>query len=471
MAVNIVSALGAGSGIDVKSLAESLVEAERAPRKNQIDKRIQQSEARISGHGAIKYALSQLQTAFAKMNDASEFASIKAVNSQPSAFSVTTNSTAEAGNFSISIGQVAQAQRTVTGSFAARDTALSSDADLNLTLTTGISPDTSSATIAVPNKTPAGIVSAINGANQGITAQLINTGSAFKIVITGETGAAKAFSLSSSSGDVTFDTPVQSAQDAQFSLNGLALTRSSNTVSDVLDGVTLDLYTPTTTAAKLDLQRETTNIKDNIKGVVTAYNEFEASMKVLGDRDSKVEEFGGALAGDSLLQSVRSQVRAMVTGEFKIYENASSTTTPINPDIYAGRHVGLSIDRNGVLTLDEAKLDQALNSKFDQVTTLFTAGKNAQSIYSASAGGLAGDAVKKIDKMLRSTGAIDAQTKSANDKITAYKADLVKLEERMQRMLTRYTEQFSIMESIVGNSNSMKTSLKNTFAAMSGTNN
>jgi flagellar hook-associated protein 2 len=472
MATNIVSTLGAGSGIDVKSLAQSLVDAEKTPRKDAIDAKIKQSEAKISGHGAVKYALSQLQTAFSKMNDASEFASIKTTNSQPAAFGVSTTSLAEASSFNVSVGQIAQAQRTVTGGFAARNTALSADADLELTLVTGISPDTTSDTISVSNKTPAGIVSAINSANKGISAQLVNTGSNFKIVITGGTGAAKAFALTSSSTDVTFNAPAQAAQDAQFSINGLSITRNSNTISDVVDGVTFDLYTPTTTPARLELQRETTSIKDNIKELVTAYNDFESAMKVLGDRESKVAEFGGALAGDNLLQTVRSQVRTMVTGNFKAYANPSATTgTPLNPDVYAGRHVGLSIDRNGVLTLDEAKLDKALSSHFDQVSTMFTAGQNAQSVYNPANGGLAGEAVKKLDKMLRSTGIIDGQTKSATAKITAYKADLTKLDEQMTKLLDRYTQQFSVMDSIVGNSNNVRSGLKNTFASMSSSNN
>ncbi len=471
--VNIVTALGAGSGIDVKALAQSLVDAEKTPRKERIDVKIKQSEARISGHGAIKYALSQLKDAFAKINDASDFASIKPTNSQPTAFGVTANSKAQAGNFSLEVQQIAQAQRSVSGSFAAQDTPLSAGSDLNLALETGISPSTTTSTIPVTNKTPAGIVSAINGAGKGISAQLINTGSEYKIVITGEAGAAKAFSLTSSSGDVSFgSTPTQSAQDARFSLNGLSISRPTNTISDVVDGVTLDLYTPTTTPARLDLQRETGSIKENLQGLVTAYNDFEASMKILADPASKVEEYGGALANDSLLQSVRSQVRAMVTGEKKIYASTDTAqSNPLNPDVYAGRQVGLSIDRNGVMSLDESKLDKALSGHFDQVVTLFSAGQSGQSVYSTVDGGLAGDAVKKLDKMMRSTGAIEAQTKSANQQITRYKSELTKLEERMTKLLERYTQQFSLMESIVGNSNSMKTSLKNTFAAMSGTSN
>ena len=456
---SIVNTLGAGSGIDVKSLAQSLVDAEKTPKKERIDAKITKSEARITGYGAIKFALSDLKNAFAKLNDASDFSSIKTANTQPAAFGVTASSTADTGQYSIEVLQTALAQRTASSSFAERSTALNGGAAFTLDLSVG---GVSKGAINVVTATPAGMVSAINGAKLGVTAQLINTSNGYNVVITGETGAANNFSLTSNDGTgtavsgVSFATPLQTAADASFKVNGLEVTRSSNTVTDVIDGVTLDLYANSTGAARLDLNRETTGIKDNIKGLVTAYNDFEAALQILGDRDSKVEEFGGALAGDNLLQTVRNQVRNLVT---------STSTTP-GTTIQAARDVGLSIDRNGKLTLDETKLDTALQNNFGEVSTMFSAGTNNKSIYSVAPAGLAGSAVNSIEKMLLSTGLIDTQSKSATTQIAKYKKELTELDSRMDKLLARYTSQFSIMESMVGNSNSTRDGLKNTFTAM-----
>lgn len=456
---SIVNTLGAGSGIDVKALAQGLVDAEKIPRKERIDAKIAKTEAKITGFSAIKYALSELKTAFAKVNDASEFAAIKPSNTQASAFGVTASSSAQAGSYGIEVLQTAQAQRTASGSFADRSTPLNGGSAFSLNLTLGgVSQDP----IAVTTATPAGMVSAINGADLGVTAQLINTGSGFNVVLTGETGATQSFTLGSDDGsgnavaDVGFTNHLQTAADANFKVNGLTVTRSTNSISDVIDGVTLDLYTNTTGAARLDLNRETTGIKDNLKGLVTAYNDFEATLKILGDAGSEVEEFGGALAGESLLQTVRTQVRDF------IINNSSSPGT----NIKAARDVGISFDRNGKLTLDETKLDTALQNHFGEVSTMFTAGANNQSIYSVASGGLAGDAVKRIEKMLLSTGLIDTQSKSATDQITKYKAELTVLEDRMEKLMTRYMNQFSVMESIVGSSTSMRESLKGSFEGM-----
>lgn len=462
---NIVNSLGAGSGIDIKGLAQSLVDAEKTPQKERIDAKIKQSEARITGYGAMKYALSELKTAFEKLNDASDFSSIKPSNTQPNALSITASSTAEAGSYNIEVLQTSLMQRTASSNFADRATPLNvispatTGTVFSLNLTIG---GVDKGDISVSNPTPAGLVSAINGAKLGVTAQLINTGSGYNVVVTGETGASKAFSLTSKDSNgvavpgVSFTNNLQTATDASLKINGLTVSRSSNTITDVIDGVTLDLFANTSGAARIDLNRDTASIKDNLKGLVTAYNDFEASLKILGDRKSEVEEFGGSLAGETLLQTVRSQVRAMIT---------DTSSTP-GTNIKAARNVGLSIDRNGKLNLDEAKLDTALQDNFNEVSTLFSAGTNNKSIYSTAPGGIAGDAINKIDKLLRSTGEIETNTKNNTTRIEAYKKDLEVLEKRMEKLLERYMSQFSMMESIVGSSTSTREGLKGTFEGM-----
>jgi flagellar hook-associated protein 2 len=144
----------------------------------------------------------------------------------------------------------------------------------------------------------------------------------------------------------------------------------------------------------------------------------------------------------------------------------TDTSSTPGTNITAARNVGLSIDRNGKLTLDEAKLETALQDNFNEVSTLFSAGTNNQSIYSTAAGGIAGDAINKIEKMLRSTGEIDSKTKANSTKIEAYKKDLDVLEKRMEKLLERYMRQFSMMESIVGSSTSTREGLKGTFEGM-----
>lgn len=472
MAVNFVNALGAGSGIDTKTLAENLVEAERAPRKERFEAKIAKSEAQISGYGALKFALADLKTAFEKINDRSEFSSIKPANSQPSAFGLTASSAATTGTYSVTVSQIAQSTRLGTSSFAATTTPINNSNAFDLTFTVGATIPYTTHTVSVPAgmSTPAGMVSTINSntATTGVKAQLINTGNGYTVVFNGESGSAKKLAVSSNATGLGFlADPLQTAQNAKLTINNLAIERTSNQINDVIEGVTFDLYAPTTAAARVEMNRDTTGVKDNIKALVAAYNSFEDSVQILSDRDSKVEEFGGVLAGDSLVQSVRSQMRSMMTADYKVYSDPTAPVDPpLNPDIYAARHVGISFDRTGKLQVDETQLETALQGNFDQAVQLFTANSNNLSVYSTSPGGLGGTAFRNIDKMLRSTGDIETQVKSSNDKIEKIKADLATLEERMAKLLTRYTAQFSVMDNIVGDSTSTKTSLKSSFEGL-----
>jgi len=153
---------------------------------------------------------------------------------------------------------------------------------------------------------------------------------------------------------------------------------------------------------------------------------------------------------------VRSQVRALVT---------NTSNTP-GSSIKAARDVGLTLDRYGRLNLDESKLDAALQNNFNQVSTMFTSGTSNKSIYSPAPAGLAGEAMKSLEKMLLSTGLIDTKTKNATAQIAKHKEDLKALDKRMEMLMNRYISQFSVMESIVGDSNSVREGLKGTFEGM-----
>jgi flagellar hook-associated protein 2 len=464
---NIVNTLGAGSGIDTKTLAKDLMEATREPRKAIIEEKISKSEARISGYGVIKFSLGELKTAFEGLNDLSDFASLQTANTQPAALSVVASPTAAAGSYQVAVTQVAQAQRTASNGLATSSTELNSGNNFFLALSINGADSTS---IEIEEDTPEGVVSAINTAKTGLTAQLIQTSgsSPWKIVITGEEGTTKAFTLETVDGDgnplaldldLGLDDPdnqIQEAQNALLTVNGLAIERGSNRVSDVVSGVTFNLATATTGNARIDLTRDTTGISAKVENLVTAYKNFEENLLILRDRDSDVEEFGGALAGDTLVQNIRTQVRAMLT---------TTSSTP-GENVSAPRDVGLSFDRYGTLQFDKDKLSSQLQTNFDDVAKMFSANTNNKSVFSTVAGGVAGDAVSKLDKMMRSTGSLAQQTNNATKQVDRFKADLVRLEDQMQKLLERYTRQFSAMESIVGSSISMRESLKGTFEGL-----
>ena len=457
---NIVSTLGAGSGIDIKALAQQLVEAEQAPREKVINDKIAKSEAKITGYGALKSLLSELRDAFRNIDDANEFRSIAVTNPAPDALGITTDARASAGAFDLEVTQVALPQQ---HQVAFDDRAQSLNAGSAFTLTyTDVSNGGDAKTISVSRPTPAGIVAAINGSGTGLRAQLIDTGidnddgtgTKVYVSVTGPDGVD--FTLASSTTDVDFGTATQSAQEAKFSIDGIALARSSNTISDAIDGVTISLKEVTSGAQRVELVRQTGDVVTRLKEFVTAFNAFQDSVKILGQRGSDVETYGGVLAGNALLESVRRMVNRFITAD----SNTPGTL------IRAPRDVGLSLDATGKLVLKEEKLVEQLDARFEEVLTMFTAGRSGKGEYGGADAGMAGEAVRTITQLIKSGGLIDGQNDIAENQKQADEDRLLDLQDRMQRVLERYIRQFSAMEDIVGGSNSTRERLSSTFDAM-----
>jgi flagellar hook-associated protein 2 len=333
--------------------------------------------------------------------------------------------------------------------------------------TTNIAAPTSFNTIEIgaAATTPAGMVAAINSSTLGISAQLINTGNAaapYRIVITGSTGASNSFTLTSKKADstevanVSFGTPLQTADNARLTVDGVAISSSTNKVTDAIAGTTLELFTTTSGAANLDFTRDTTAVKTNLKALVTAYNDANAMLGVVSDPKSTVETYGATLVGNSIVNSVRTQMRNMVT---------TSSNTP-SGNMAALRDIGISLNRTGELEIDQVKMDAALQNNYDQVVTMLTANKENQSALSTLNGGVSNEAVKKLTSLLDASSPLTTQSTNLTTKISKYKTELDKLETRMTELLARYKTQFAAMESMVGQTKTMQTSLKSTFEGM-----
>ena len=322
MSTDIISALGAGSGVDVKSLATNLVEAERAPRKAVLDKKIKASEGGISGYGAIKFVLGDLNTAFGALKNQSAFNVTTTRNSHPTSFAVTSSTRTAAGSHTVSVSQLAKPQRSISPGFTSSTFAITSNQPITLSLSLhgGVSD-----TITVPASanTPEGIVNSVNAAGKGITAQLINTGdptNPVKIMFTGQAGENNDFQITSPSWTSVIQ-PLQVAQNARLRVDGVDIISASNKVEGAITGTTLDLYalTPTNETASVDFLRDTSGIKPKIEALVKAFNDATSMLGVVSDPKSSVETYGATLVGSSVVGSVRSQMRSLIT---------TSMTTP-----------------------------------------------------------------------------------------------------------------------------------------------
>jgi flagellar hook-associated protein 2 len=316
-------------------------------------------------------------------------------------------------------------------------------------------------TIAAGEDTPQGIVDAINDSPTGITAELIDTGitgdARYVIVVTGQVGENKNFTLTGGAGFSLNPDPLTVASDAEVVVNGVTVVRSSNQLTDVIPGLRLDLAQTTAGSSMLiQVSRDSEALKSKVQSLVDAYNQMISDFKILTGPKSEDEEdvYSGSLSGESLVRSVTAQIRSVLFGESDTATDAVSTF----------RQLGVSVDRDGVMSLDTDTFDEAVATQFDDVAEAL-AGRNV--VDGALQYGLSAKLSNRLRDLMSPTGVVMTQSNTAETLVTRYNTDLAKLETLIEGILARYTKQFAAMESLVGQMTSLRESLKSQFENMS----
>ena len=463
----IISALGGGSGVDTKTLAQSLVNAEKLPQQNIIQSKIDKCNATISGDGALLASLGKLNTAFSALQNKTDLDAVSIATTDAASFVAKSTGGADVGFHQIHVTAVAAAQRSsqpAGSGFADSTSAIASTGNLTITpagktpVTVAIAAgDSASAVVEKINKTP----------GVGVTATLVNTGSGltpYQIVLTSSaSGTANGFSVSSDNSDLNFDNVITPATDAKLTVDGIQLTRSTNEITDAISGVNLSIFAaaPTGTDTYVQVSRDTTQVKNQITSLVSAYNELQKTLDTVTSPESTDQNIGGSLANNSIVRTVRAQIQRLMMGD---------SSTP-GTAVKAFRDLGVTIQANGMMASDDAKLQASLDKSYADVVQALSGNIANQSSATAESRGLAGDAVKILTALIDTNastgkGAIAAQISGARQKITTYNEDMKKLETRMSMLLERYSKQFSAMDTLLNSIKSQQSGLKSTFDGM-----
>ena len=466
MAIDYVNALGAGSSMNTKEIVSALVNAERAPKEAAIQRKLDESEAKISGLATTLSALQTFQASAQTLNDLTDFNSFSVSNSQPTAFKATASTNATAGSHTVEVTSVARAQRSNMvahgpADFTSTNQTLNSGTAFDLTVAIGPDGNQTSHTVNVTTATPAGIVSALNAANLGITARLTDvgtSGTSYKIQLTGESGTNKAFSITPSvTSLLTTATPSgQTAANADITVDGLQFSRATNSITDIIPGVTLELNAATSGAANMSVNQDTSAAKTKITDFVASYNTVKATLDEITDF-----ELEGPFAGDSLYRKIGSDLKSIMIN----VSSAQGTALTRLSDL------GISINKTGDFDVDDTKLDSALVDNFDDVMTIFSAGTTNQTEIGTANRGVAGDISKMITDLSSSTGYITTQSNTLNENVAGYEVDLEELEARMEKIEERYTKQFLSMQQIVDEMTRTREDLISSFENLPFTNN
>lgn len=352
-------ALGVGSTIDVNSLVTQLMQVEQQP-LTAMAKKEASYQSQLSAYGSLKGSLSTFQSALSALSDPTQFSAISATPADTTLASASASTSALAGNYSFNVTSLAQSQKLQSSApFASMSTVLGSGSlslafgsysnDTPPSFTLNSDKPTKTINIADGQNTLSGVRDAINAANVGVSANIINDGiTGNRLVITSnDSGVANALRISvsdSSGAPITSNTGLSAlaydpstavtnmrvgiaAKNAEMTIDGVLISKSSNTITDAIQGVTVNLLKTGTNT--LTVARNLTSTQTAVQSFVTAYNNVNKTISGL---------------------SVLSEI-------------------------------GISLQANGTLALNTAKLNSVLNDPTKDISTLFAAvGKPSDSL-------------------------------------------------------------------------------------------
>lgn len=460
-----ISTLGVGSGLDLSSILDSMQTAEKGA-LTPISNQQSSYTAKLSAYATLKSALTTFQTANTTLNNANLFTATTATSSS-SAFSATTSGSTVAGKYTISVSQLAQAQTLTSAVQSSNSTALGdssvSSRTLSIALADGSSKDI---TLTSDQTSLSGMRDAINGADAGVTASIIKVADgSYRLSVTSDkTGSDNAVSSIKVTGDstlqgiVSYDASAGSnamtesvtAQNAKLTVNNIAIENSSNTISDALEGITLNLSDTTSGNQTLTVATDTSKANNAISGWVTAYNTLQDTFSTLTKYTavdvgaSSQDSSNGALLGDSTLRTIQSQLKSMLTN------TASSSTFKTLAQI------GVTSDpTTGQLTVDSDKLSSSLTSNM--------AGVKEMIIGDGKTTGVATTVASSLTSWLSSTGIVQSATDGVSKTLNDLTAQYNKVNDRINDTIARLKTQFTQLDVVMSSLNQTSSYLTQQF--------
>lgn len=390
-----LSSAGIGSNLDVEGIVSKLMSVEQQPLAL-LQKKETSYQAKLSGFGTLKGALSQFQTAVKGLADISKFQAAKSVIGDPLVASVTANATATPGSYSLKVTQLAQAQKLVAAGTASQIAPVGSGVisfdfgtisggtfDSVTGKYTGASFASGGAgvktvTIDASNNSLSGIRDAINKADIGVTASIVNDGGStpYRLTLT-STATGKTSSMKISVADTLPDTGLSAllnhdpaasqalsqtaaGQNAELTIDGIAVSKASNSVSDVITGVTLNLLKENTTATTVTVSRDTAAVTTSVNAFVKAYNDISQTLRDAAAYNPTTKQ-AAVLNGEATVRTIQSQVRGLMTASVAGGAGAFSRLTEI----------GVTLGKDGLLAVDSTKLNKVMTTNFDDLASLF----------------------------------------------------------------------------------------------------
>lgn len=517
MAVDYISALNAGSGLNTTQIVDAIVEAETLPQEEAINTKVEERTVSLSSMSLIKQGFTSFETSLDAIDGETGLTATSSSSSNAT-MTITDADLVEELSTNIEITALAQSQTLVFGGYTGATDTVGSGSILfefggwaGNTFTENSAVTEQTVTIAAGEDTLEEVRDSINAADIGVTASILQVGTgSYSLVVKATSGADYSLRMTTTEtvgdaglNDLDFSTydanhVAQVGQDAAFTLDGVAVSRTSNTITDLYDGVTVDLVAVTSAPVQLKVDYDSTAALATMTDLVAQLNTINSLLKTLSARSTDGTD-DGPLAGDPLVRSFQSQLRSM-------------TTTPLDgfgdTAVYLTNY-GISTERDGTLTFDSDTFEEQyaldpsafaaivktqMKSDNEDITAYVIGDDYVAGVYdltiSSSAGTVDSNSMTAIDSsffsysgntdglhvkttetdatakiymgrslinqllsytetILASSGDIETKITNYNNDIEDYETELSDLATKEETIRERYVKQFSAMESVV----------------------
>ncbi|ATR82387.1 flagellar hook protein FliD [Pseudomonas sp. HLS-6] len=463
MASPITSTAGIGSGLNISSIVEALVNSDTAAKQAQITRQTTNNKAYISGVGALKSALAAYQASMKKLNDstAPAFNAYAATSANESVLKATASNTAVPGTYEVNVSQLA------TGSKVASRLYTTAEGGAATPIPKGdltIEQNGKTYTVSIGDgATLQSVRDSINDALavNGISANIINEAGGSRLVLgSTTTGAGSDIKVTGGATGISIDgtKPMATngsgyisalAQDAKLTIDGLAVTSKSNTVENAISGITLDLVAVSSGAAttKVTVGANNDGLKASVQQFVDAYNTMVKAVNALTatSTDADGNTVLGSLTGDpttrSLLADIRSELATIGSGD---------RLTSLS-------QLGINTQKDGTLEFNGTKFTAAMNDKKlgSEVQELFT-GTN----------GVFERMNKAIDPYIKTDGVLTSRTNNLNALQKRLDQQQEDLDRRVELLTASLTKKYIAMDTVVGKLKAQANSITSIFDAI-----
>ncbi len=452
-----ISSMGAGSGIDIRSLIDKLVAAEGEARVKKLDKDESTKLNKITGYSNLKNALGDFKQSLSTLKDIDELTKRTATSQDNAIFTASVKSSnIKSASYNIQVNSLAKAQKSASVDFASPSSVVGTG-----TLIFTIDGTSYSLDIGTQNQSLSGIKDKINESfsDVGVSANLVTVDSGTRLILSAKkTGLDNSFTVSVT-GDSDADntdntglsqlitsklTVLQAASDASIKIDNLTVTASENNIEDAIEGVTINLVKADPNIDyKMNLTLDKASTASKITQFVNSYNSAISIITDLsGYQSNGFEGQAGVLIGDATVRGIQASLR-------KEINTAISTETTIGFKLLS--QIGITTNaKTGELEINSAKLQASLDKDYDGVGKLFSNEED----------GLAMRMDNALTAFTKTGGVLYSRIIGMNEGIIDIKKQRIDLEMRLQKLEQRLIAQFTAMDSIVSGLNSLGDFLK-----------